>query len=261
MRSLKRNLFPGFRVLAFTVCIPLLGCGSGQNQVQFLGAELSTRTQDQETWASLETIVKIGETRLPELLIPVVHPQTRLVLGELQTYPLADGTNSIAISVSLNQVAKLDSSLGLTLPNGREIPRSLGAEAGSLVGIPILERSRIYVGGGTKKDLFLGVALSIDQLDSVLGANPLALNAFFPVQFSPELSGLYGLFTAPRASNGSSGIAFFARRSNLQKPTESLRVSTIDESTEGRAEIQKLSRYRQLRLNRFLRQKTELRLR
>jgi hypothetical protein len=106
-------------------------------------------------------------------------------------------------------VLRADPSLGLTLPNGLPIPASFNIASGSLMAIPILDSSRVYIGGDLKTSIVIGAALGIKGLDPVMSGVGLPGNIFFTQNFNPTLSGMAGIYASP-AANGN-GIAVFGK--------------------------------------------------
>ena|GEM_PF-3279359 len=242
----------GFLSLQFCLAaFALTACGPAPD-LSLKGVDVSTSQVGADTDVSLEAIVSLGSLQFPDVEFPVVNPKTFEPLGELDLQHLSDGTNRISISVDYSQATQLDPSLGKTLPNGREIPLALGAQDATLVGIPALENSRIYVGGDLKSDLFVGVAIAISAFDSALNQVPLPLNIFFSQPFSSELTGIAGLFTG--TEKGQNGIAVFAKRSAPQaQQEESTQVASDNE-------LEKLDSVTMFRLNRLFHKRATLRI-
>jgi hypothetical protein len=139
--------------------------------------------------------------------------------------------------VDFEAASSIDPALGLTLPNGRELPRALDMGSAKMIGIPILEASRIYVGGTLNSNLAVGVALGVPALDSVTQSIPIPLNLFFSYPFSPEVSGIAGLYSSPL--RGRNGVGVFAKKTIVPEgkafsvsssgglPEETKRMTTV----------------------------------
>lgn len=267
--SVLLSFYFGITALALSACGPT-------EKLTLKGVDVSTsETADHKTYVNLEAIIAMGNLKFPNMELPVYHPETKLPMGHMTLQGLNDGSNRVVISVDYEQATKLNADLGKTLPNGREIPGVLGAENAILVGIPAIEQSRIYIGGDLKKDLFIGVAVAIPAFDSVLADVPIPLNIFYNYPFSPEVTGVAGLFTGP--IKGQNGVAVFAKRSVIEPtptpaglmnrmlasftektatPTTPSAASTEQKSEAAAAtaqtEINKMSRVTLFRLDRLL---------
>jgi hypothetical protein len=240
------------------IAASLVACGPTAN-LELKGIDLSTSRVDEKVYVSMEAIVVMGNLKFPNMEMPVTHPNTLQPIGQMTLQHLDDGSNRVVVKVDYEQAMRLDPTLGRTLPNGREIPISLGAENAALIGIRAIEQSRIYVGGDLKKDTFMGVAVAIPAFDNVLNSVPIPLNIFYRFPFSDEVSGVAGLFTGP--TKGQNGIAIFAHRA-VSAPASTPQILT-NVSTQAKDEtaliatneIQKLNRVTLFRLNRLFNKK------
>ncbi len=190
--------------LCTTACSP-------KDTVKLKGVDLGTHEAQGRTYVYFEAIVLMGRLHFPNLEVPIRHPGSLQTLGSLLLQPLDDGSNRFFLSVDFEAASSIDPALGLSLPNGRELPRALDAGSTRMIGIPILEASRIYLGGSLKSDLIVGAALGIPALDSVTQSIPIPLNLFFSYPFSPEVSGVAGLYSSPL--RGRNGVGIFAKKS------------------------------------------------
>jgi hypothetical protein len=168
---------------------------------------------------SLSGGLNLGNLVLGNLQTPILDPLTKNLIGTLNLGNLISGggtrpssTNSPFQSILLNLSpgANLAGStdLGLTLPNGKPLPESLGVAPGEIRGIPLLNQSRVYIGGSPATRMIVGVALTLKEFDTVSANLPLPTNAFVPRSFGGGTRGLAGLYTSPLP--GQSGVALFA---------------------------------------------------
>ena len=79
-----------------------------------------------------------------------------------------------------------------------------------MIGIPILDHSRIYIGGDINKTLFVGAAIAVSSFDNLLSQIPFPLNIFYGFPFSNQVSGYAGLFTGTQA--GQNGVGIFVKK-------------------------------------------------
>jgi hypothetical protein len=196
-------IFAALIALSATACSP-------KDTVKLKGVDLGTHESDGRTYVDLEAIVLMGRLHFPNLEIPILAPSSLQTLGSVLLQPLDDGSNRLFVSVDLEAASAIDPVLGQTLPNGRELPRVLNPGSARMIGIPILQGSRIYVGGTLKSDLIVGAALGVPALDSVTQSIPIPLNLFFSYPFSPEVSGVAGLYSSPM--QGQNGVGIFAKK-------------------------------------------------
>ena len=194
-----------FSTLVF--CSQLAACG---NTPQFLRTmDLSITDQNSQNFINLSAEVNLGNAALASLTIPVYDPTNNLEIGQVTFGQAADGNEQITISVDASSLMHGDPTLGQTLPNGLPIPSSLGVPSGTLLAIPILNSSRIYVGGDLKTSVVLGAAFGIPGLDSVMAEIGMAGNIFFSQNFTTDFFGMAGIYASPTTSEN--GIAVFGR--------------------------------------------------
>jgi len=205
----KINLF-----LITLISIAATACGpNGGISVKSL--DINTSQVAADTYINLDTIVVLGNLKLPNVEVPVLNPKTLQPIGQMATENLPDGTNKIMIAINFQEAAKLDPSSGNSLPNGRALPMQLSS--GEMIGIPLMEQSKIYIGGDLQKQIILGAAVAIPALDQLMSNIPIPLNLFFNFSFPDQITAKAGLFTGPSA--GESGIAIFAEKLLTSTPS------------------------------------------
>ena len=202
--------------LTATACSP-----AGNLSVK--GVDLNTSQVGNATYLNMEAIVMMGNLKFPNVEVPIINPKTLQSFGQMSLQSLNDGTNRLTVSVDYEQATHLDPSLGTALPNQRELPLSLNIGKTTMVGIPVMQQSRIYIGGDSQSDLFIGAAISIPAFDTVLSQVPYPLNIFFNFPFSPEISSVAGLFSGP--AKGQNGIAVFVKKAHLTPSLHMLQKS------------------------------------
>jgi hypothetical protein len=255
-----------FSVLSLGLMIS--ACGNNKENLNLSGLDIRTSSLNQVTYLNMEAFVKVGKMKFPNVEIPIINPQSMKSFGQLSLFRTADEQNKIAISVDLSSSTKLDPTLGFSLPNFREIPLALGATDVALIGIPILQHSRIYVGGDMKKDLYLGAAIVIPALDPVLNQVQIPLNVFTSFPLTSKIMGVGGLFTSPMPDQN--GLAVFVKRSangavQGSAVQKQLAYSRVADGTlmneEPVSEIQQMDERTLKRLNRHLNRSTTIRIR
>lgn len=227
-----------FVLLSFFLLI-LSACNLNQN-IAIRGVDLHTHKVDGNTVVDLESIVSLGNLKLPNSKIPIKNPEQRDI-GEVIIQQLDDGTNRIALSINYNESEKVNSELGKTLPNGREIPTTLGNEI-TLNGISILENSRIYIGGNPNESIYAGIALNVPAFDHILTKITSPLNLFMSFPFSEEIMGVAGIYSSHE--NKQNGLAIFAKTSQSGEDHVNLKHSLVNSS-----EMKKIDRITLFRLN------------
>jgi hypothetical protein len=198
-----------FTLFAALIALSLSAC-SPKDTVKLKGVDLGTHESGGRTFVDLEAIILMGRLHFPAIEVPIHHPDSMQNLGSVLLQPLDDGSNRLFVSVDFEAASTINPVLGQTLPNGRELPRALNPESARMIGIPILQGSRIYVGGTLKSNLIAGAAFGVPALDAVTQSIPVPLNLFFSYPFSPEVSGVAGLYSSP--VRGQNGIGVFAKK-------------------------------------------------
>jgi hypothetical protein len=162
-----------------------------------------------DQFITLGAKLNLGNAVLDSLQLPIRDPRTGVVVGNLGLQTGADGRQLVSLGVNASVALHADPLLGRTLPNGRELPLSLGAAPGEVLAFPILQHSRVYIGGDIKTRVIIGVAIGIKALDGVANVAGMPVNLFFGQQVSSQLYGLAGVYGSPVANQ--SGIAVFGR--------------------------------------------------
>jgi hypothetical protein len=226
------------KYLVFTLSLlSLSACNLNQN-IAIRGLDLSSTDSSGATYVNLEAIVSLGSLKLPNTNSPI-HSVNQDI-GNVSIENLADGTSRVAVTVNYDEAMKADPTLGKTLPNSRDIPALLANDT-SLIGIPILQNSRVYVGGNPRGKLYAGIALNVPAFDHILSQIPLPLNLFLPFPFSNEIFGVAGIYSSKQV--GQNGLAIFAKYS---APTSSTLASP---SAVQATEIEKVDNITLIRLN------------
>jgi hypothetical protein len=198
------------------VSLALIGTSlSACSNHSFLNAmDVAVTTQNNENYLDLSAEVDLGNVSLDQIQIPILDPRTQANLGTIGFSTAPSGKQKITVGVNASAITRADSTLGMSLPNGRPLPGSIQSASGQLLGIPVLNQSRVYIGGDLKTQVVLGVALTLPGLDGVTRNIPVAANLFFQQAFNSQLTGVAGLYTSPGSSG--SGIAVFARYTPAQ---------------------------------------------
>ena len=250
------------------VLISMSACSQNGN-VSLKGVDLSTSEVGSETYVNMEAIVAMGNLKLPSTEVPILNPTNQQVLGQMSLEALTDGTNRLSVSIDYQAATKLDPSLGATLPNQRELPTQLGLTSDTkMIGIPILQQSRIYIGGDLEKNLYIGAAIAVPAFDTVLDQVPLPLNIFFAFPFSTEVTGYAGLFTGPQ--KGQNGLGVFVKKiapttpvtpaaKSMNRSLASVETGQIVAPTGGE-ELSKLDTFTIIKLDRLLKKKATLKI-
>ena len=205
-----------------------LACSSSSsNVIHSMNLSVSQATASSDSLINLSAEVDLGNLTLPSFVIPIQDPRTQLKLGQVSLGTASDGKPLITMSLDETAVLHADSTLGATLPNGNPIPGALGVPSGELLAFPILQYSRVYIGGDLKNKVYAGVALSIQQLDAVAG-NLGGGNIFFSKSFGP-VNGVAGLFTS--ATPHETGIAVFASGTIPHSTTTTTTIASTSASS------------------------------
>ena len=194
-----------FGMIALTT-LSLTAC-SGKSILNSLNVGVSS--QNQEMDLELSAVVNLGNLSLEQIQIPVFDPKTGMKLGMIGFSTTQSGTQRISLVMNASSILHADPVLGSTLPNGRPLPSSLGLGAQGALALPVLNSSRVYIGGDLKTKLILGIALTLPALDTVTHQVPVNSNLFFRHAFTPELTGIAGLYAS--AAPHQSGIAVFGQ--------------------------------------------------
>lgn len=184
-------------------------CGNQVNPLRTLNVQVADSGTGDDPLLTLSAQLNLGNASLEQIEVPVVDPRSGRALGRLSLASLPQGGQQVTLALSASAALNADPALGRTLPNGRELPLSLGVRPGEMLAFPILNHSRIYIGGDLKERVFLGAALAIRALDGVANSAGMALNLFFGLNVNPSLYGVAGLYGSPVANQ--SGVAVFGR--------------------------------------------------
>ncbi len=193
--------------------LTILSACSPNGNVSLKAVDISTSQINSVTYVNLDAIVTLGSLKFPNIEVPLLNPNTMHNIGQMALQQMDDGTNRLSVSVDYNEATHLDPSLGKTLPNGRELPIQLSQTGQSMIGISVLEQSKIYIGGDLNREIVVGAAIAIPAFDGVMSQVPIPLNLFYSFPFSTEVSGVAGLFSGP--SRGQNGVGIFAKESIL----------------------------------------------
>ncbi len=183
--------------------------------------------QNSESYVNLSAEVDLGNLSIDNLTIPVADPHNNLNIGQISFGTAASGKELITISLDASSMLHADPTLGSTLPNGRPLPSAVGMPAGEMFAIPVLNYSRVYIGGDLKNTIAIGAAFSLKALDNPMSSIGLNSNIFFSQTFSPILSGVAGVYASPNANQN--GIAVFGRYTAPTNTGTSLMASTSTE--------------------------------
>lgn len=247
-----------FNLCIFSTLLFLSAC-SPNGKLSLKGVDVGTSTVGSDTYVNMEAIIVMGNLKLPNIEVPILNPSNLHSLGQMALQHLDDGSNRILVSIDYDEATRLDPALGKSLPNQRELPSQLGIGKTTIVGIPILDQSRVYVGGDLKKDLFIGAAIAIPALDSVLNQVPVPLNIFFNFPFSTQVLGEAGIFTGTQ--KGQNGLAVFVKRTaptpadSKVSAMRSLASVSIEDTTSlptGGEELKKMNTITLFKLDRLL---------
>ncbi|MBS1960266.1 MAG: hypothetical protein JST80_12385 [Bdellovibrionales bacterium] len=204
------NLVKQTKSLFILASIVMLSACGKDGKLNLKNVDLSTKVVSGQTYLNLDAQIVIGNLKFPNVEVPILNPKTMQSFGQMALANQGDGTNKLYLSIDFEQASRLDPNLGFMLPNGRELPLSLGASNTALIGIPILQKSRLYVGGDLHGDLYFGVAIVITAFDNVMNQVDIPLNIFTGFPFSNSVTGVAGLFTSPMPAQN--GLALFVKK-------------------------------------------------
>lgn len=238
MKSIKSIANLGLCAL---VVVSLSACG-GKDSKFLQSVNVSVTERDQKSFVQLSSTFDLGNVSLAEMAVSVIDPKTQQEAGTINFYNLANGQGKITLDVNASLLLHADADLGLTLPNGRAIPVALNAKHGDVMGIQVLEHSRIYLGGDLKTQVYAGVALGIKGLDQVMSQIQAPANVFFMVNPSAQLMGVGGIYGSPNADQN--GVAVFGKYT--ANPTPQLTSQSVNTSSDY--EFDQLNRKTQKRI-------------
>ena len=204
-------------VVPFILMLATLSACGPRQSLSLNSSDLSTSQVGTETYLNMDANVSVGSLKFPTVEVPVYNPTNSQLLGKLLLENLVDGTNHIFVSVDFTAAMRLDPLLGRTLPNQRELPTILGMDStAAIIGIPVLNYGRIYLGTDAKKNLYMGAAIAVAEFDQILTQLPFPLNVFYGFPFTSQLTGYAGLFTGTQT--GQNGIGIFMKKSEIPVP-------------------------------------------
>ncbi len=243
--------------IAFTFSALMLSACGGNQSNQFLKTvDLAVNTQENSTYLTLTTTFDLGgKVTLAEMGADIPNPKTQTVAGHVQFSQLPNGLGQIAINANTNLIPDASAELGQTLPNGKPLPLALNAQPGQVLGVPIADHSRGYVGGDTQSVAFIGAALAIKDFDQVMNQLQTPINVFFMQNVGSNVLGIGGIFGSSTAFEN--GIAIFGRYTH---PTAAKAMVEMQQQIDPSAdyEIDKLNYHTMRRLQKFFSKKRSL---
>lgn len=188
--------------------IGMSGCGAGSKLVKSLS--FAAGDEGGHLMAGFDAKVELGMGALPEVKLPIYDPKSPArFLGYLETH--FDG--GISVRVDVTEAAKIKTTDGSLLPNGREIPLVLPAGVTPLA-IPVINsNSKVYLAVGSQ-NIMAGVAVTLladtstGSADWLRMLQSLPANIFYPFQIASDIKGTAGIFTG-----GKVGVGVFAIKS------------------------------------------------
>lgn len=225
----------GISVLLCVVAGSTLSSCGKTNILKNIDVQVTSPDQ-QEQFVTLSAKLHLGNAVFDRVQVPIRDPQTGIEVGSLALQTGADGLQTVSLGVNASVALHADRELGRTLPNGRELPVTLGAATGEILGFPVLQYSRVYIGGDLKNKAYLGVALAVKQLDGIANLAGAPANVFFGLQVNPAVYGVAGVYGSPDANQ--SGIAVFGR-AQLQPVPSGSTVLTMAAQAASQSRAQK----------------------
>ncbi len=220
------------------------GCNSPTPQKFFENLDLKVTTVGTESFLSLVSVIDLGNVSLAELGVDVLDPKTKASVGKVDFSMLPNGQAQITLSVNAALIDHADATLGSTLPNGNPVPLALGATPGTMLAVPLLTNSRVYVGGDLKKAVYAGVAVGISGLDQVMNQLDTPANLFLMANFGTNILAVGGIYGS--TIKDQNGIAVFGKYT----ANKDLLMPNGDTSAED-YQVEKLSRKTLRKMNRF----------
>jgi len=197
-----RAIFTAFSFLLLNAC-------SDKGIVLLKGLDILESTGENSKFVEWESILTLGNLKLPDNTISVKSPLQESI-GEVNFQKLADGTSRIAIKVDYLAAKKAYSSNSSELPNGLKLPfKSMNED--SIISIPILENSRLYLGLNKGGAILGGIALNIPALDQILSKTVKgnSINQTLNYDFS-TIRGTAGIYSSD--NNGKNGVFIFTQK-------------------------------------------------
>jgi hypothetical protein len=231
-----------------SVTLAMSACGNSSTSTQFLkNVDLQVTQVGTDSFLKLTSTFDLGNVSLAQMDISIVDPHTQVERGTVSFAELGNGQAQISVSANASLLANADATLGQTMPNGKPLPLALGAQAGQVLGIKLLEHSTVYLGGDTNTTAYAGVALGIQGFDQVMNQLSSAANIFFMGNFTPQVMGVGGIYGSTVANE--SGIAIFGKYTNSVAVAKTMNVSKMDQNADY--EIEKLNSNTMKKLTKF----------
>ena len=193
--------------------LSLTACNGGGSATQFIkSSSVSISSQGSDSFANVTTQFDLGQNvSLAQMDATVIDPKSLIQRGTITFNQLPGGIGQITVSVNLSLITNASATLGQVMPNGKPLPLILGANAGDVLGVPVLDHSTAYIGGNTSKSVFVGAALGIKGFDQVMNQLSTPANIFFALNVTPSIGGVAGIYGSPTAYEN--GIAVFGKYS------------------------------------------------
>jgi hypothetical protein len=199
------------------ITLSLSACGGKNDGSKFLTfADVSVSTQGNNSFINMTGVLDLGNATMVEINGQIVDPTTKITIGSIDLTQLPAGKTQVHLTVNATAITHGDAAMGRTLPNDKPLPFSLSANDGDVLAIPIFTNSRIYLGGALSSHIIAGVALTINGFDQVIDHLGAPANVFFMVPFTPNISGIAGVYATPDRLK--SGIAVFGKW--VKNPTQ-----------------------------------------
>jgi hypothetical protein len=201
-----------FKVIVTAFSFLLLSACSDKGIVLVKGLDILESNGQNSKIIEWESILTLGNLKLPDNTISVKSPLHESI-GEVNFQRLADGTSRIAIKVDYLAAKKAFASTITELPNGLKIPIT-SMEENSIISIPILENSRLYLGLNKEGSTLGGIALNVPALDQILAktVSGNGLNQTLTYDFS-TIRGTAGIYSSNK--NGQNGMFIFTQKGSV----------------------------------------------
>lgn len=198
-------------------------CGGG-NWVT--NASLTTFTQNNSTFGKISVDLGTSGLLFPTMTVPILDPKNpSAVIGGLSLVGGSMSAAQLSVSVDLTRIANLPKTgASATLPNGMAIPIAGVNPANLMVFNVGGNKSQVYVEmDPTNKQGMFGVAIPIQQFDSIGKATGGLINIMPSFQLGNGITGTAGLFTS--MNPGQNGFALFVDVSALLQQVKVLSVA------------------------------------
>ena len=204
MKSITTRIALGVLMLGLSACK-----NPSPNYKFFENLDVKVTTVGTDSFISLVSVFDLGNVSLAEIGANILDPQTKNIVGTVDFSTLPNGQAQITLSVNAALIDHADATLGQTLPNGNTIPLILGATPGTILAVPFMTNSRVYLGGDLKKAVYAGVAVGINGLDQVMNQLSTPANLFLSANFGANILAVGGIYgSSVPAQNG---IAVFGK--------------------------------------------------